>query len=297
MTTSVEQTKSLIAIVGVTASGKSDLAIELAEKFQGEIICADSRTVYRGMDIVTAKPSAEDRARVPHHLLDIADPGERVSAAEFQRLAYGAMEAIWAHGHLPILVGGSGLYVDSVLFDYNFPIIANEIMRAELESLNTEQLLERLKVEDPVGFATIDRGNRRRVIRAIETAGMPPSKDRQLRPHTLVLGIDANNEVIHSRIEARIQKMLNQGLIDEVRAMAESYGWDAEAMTGIGYRAFRGVVKGNKSVDEAVADFVRGDMMLVKKQRTWFRRNKSIRWLTSTDQAIGLVRQFLADDV
>jgi len=270
----------MIAIVGTTASGKTDLALKLASKYNGEIICADSRTIYRGMDIGTAKPTLAEQAAVPHHLLDVIEPGERLGAAEFKRLAEAAARDVLSRGRLPFLVGGSGMYVDAVLYDYKFPSGSDEKMRQKFEKLNDESLREMLAAEDPEAYGRVDLMNRRRVIRALETAGQPSSKRIEVRPDILVLGLTMNKEVIQKRIEQRIEKMLSEGFIQEVQTIGERYGWDCTAFEVIGYRAFKDVVFGRKTVAEATADFVSGDMALYKKQLTWFKRNKQIHWLT-----------------
>ncbi len=283
----------LIAVVGPTASGKTDLAIRLAEEFGGEIVCADSRTIYRGMDIGTAKPTARERARVPHHLLDIVDPNETLSAAAFKALAEEAIAGIAARGHVPILVGGSGLYIDAVLFDYQFPRMVDPAQRAIFETMSDDELREMLAAEAPVAYERVDLANRRRVLRAVETAGEGRSRSDVLRAETLVLGLALNKEITQSRVAQRIEKMLDQGFIREVRTIGEKFGWDGEAMNVIGYRAFKYHVHGDKSLDEAKADFVRGDMALYKKQMTWFKRNPAIVWLENPNDVLELVRGFL----
>ncbi len=283
----------LIVIVGPTASGKTDLVLGLAEAFNGEIVCADSRTIYRGMDIGTAKPTAEEQARVPHHLLDVIDPGEVLSVAAFKTLAEAAIADIHARRKVPFLVGGSGLYIDAVLFDYQFPAEADPARRQQLEAISLPELLELLAAEDPEAFEVVDRANRRRVIRALETVGQSKTRRQEVSPQTLVLGLAMNKEVIQKRISQRVQKALSQGLLEEVQHIGETYGWDSEAMTGIWYRVLSGVVLGTKTMDEAVVECVRGDMMLVKKQLTWFKRNPAIVWLDDVTQAKGLVHQFL----
>lgn len=283
----------LIVIVGPTASGKSDLAMKLAKEFNGEIVAADSRTVYRGMDIGTAKPSRQEMLQVPHHLIDIREPGQPLSAAEFKELALESIADITGRGKLPILVGGSGLYIDSVIYDYRFPATANPKLRQELEKLSSEELLDRLESVDPEAAATVDRHNRRRVIRAIETAGQPRAKSQDLRPNTLVLGLAVNKNELQSRIAQRAEFMLSKGLLVEVESLGKKYGWECEAMTGPAYRAFRGVVEGTKTQEQALADFVRGDMALAKKQMTWFKRNPHIVWLEDSHEALDLVSKFL----
>jgi tRNA dimethylallyltransferase len=284
---------NMIAIVGPTASGKTDLSIELAEKFNGEIVCADSRTVYRGMDIGTAKPGVEQRKRVKHHMLDLINPDQKMSAAEFKDRAQAAIADIAARGRVPFLVGGSGLYVDAVLFDYQFPEDEGFRGLVQLEAMSDHELRLILEAEDPDAAGRVDFNNRRRVIRAIETAGQRRSRNSSVRADTLVIGLASNKEVARERITKRLEKMLAEGLIDEVRRLSESYGWGAEAMTGIGYRAFAGVVSGSKSVEQAKADCIRGDLSLWKRQMTWFRRNAEIQWLENPDKAEPLVARFL----
>jgi tRNA dimethylallyltransferase len=283
----------IIAILGPTASGKTHLALDLAVKYNGEIICADSRTIYRGMDIGTAKPTAQEQERVRHHLLDIVDPGESLSAAAFKTLAGAAINDVLSRGKVPFLVGGSGLYIDAVLYDYQFPGEANPDRRAELEAFDTDELRELLAAADPEAFERVDLANRRRIIRAIETAGQAVSRLSAVGSHVLVLGLRMSKKVAHERIARRIQKMLEEGFIEEVRRIGETYGWDSPAMTVIGYKAFKDVAVGKKTIGDGAIDFARGDMALYKKQMTWFRRNQDIKWLEDSGQAERLVRDFL----
>jgi tRNA dimethylallyltransferase len=275
----------MIVIVGPTASGKSDLAMLLAEKLHGEIVCADSRTIYRGMDIGTAKPNKEDRAKVPHHLLDIAEPGEIMTVARFKSLAVSACRDIQSRGHLPILVGGSGLYIDSIIFDYQFPSEADESKRLKLEKLDDLALQEMLKLEDPAAYERVDLANRRRVVRAIETAGFSRSRSEEILPDTLVLGIRVSKEVAHDRIEKRTTLMLNKGFLEEVRIIGTTYGWDSSALNITGYGSFKDVVLGTKSAEQGAADMVAATMALYKKQMTWFKRNSAIKWLDGSSES------------
>lgn len=284
----------LIVICGPTASGKTALALDLASRYNGEIVCADSRTIYREMDIGTAKPTADEQTRVKHHLLDVVDPGERLSAAAFKALAEASIAEIKSRGKLPFLVGGSGLYIDAVVFDYEFPGAANAERRARLEAMTDEELQELLAAEDPAAYERVDLSNRRRVIRAVETAGQTRFKRSEPRAETLLLGMMLNKEITQIRVEQRIKKMLEEGFIGEVQKIGDRYGWDSEALSVVGYRAFRDVVLGTKTIEQGVADFVRGDMALYKKQVTWFKRNKAIQWVDSAAKADELVQGFLA---
>lgn len=281
----------LIAIVGETASGKSALAMALAEKFDGELVCADSWTVYRGFDIGTAKPTAEERARVPHHLLDVADPEEGFSAVLFQRLAKETIADITVRGKLPIMVGGTGLYIDSILYDYGFLPPTDPSMRAELNAMILPEVLRRAET---LGLDTtgIDLHNKRRVIRLIENNGARPTK-HELRPNTLVLGIATDREKLHERVTARVDTMLAAGLENEVRKLAAQYGWDAEPMKGIGYREWCEYFEGSVGLGETRAKIIKATMDLAKRQRTWFKRNDSIQWVSDPSNAVEIVTTFL----
>lgn len=279
----------LVAIVGPTASGKSALAMEIAERYGGEIIAADSRTVYRGMDIGTAKPSVVYQQRVPHHCLDLAEPGTRFTAADFQVAAGAAIKDIHSRGKLPILVGGTGLYANAVLYDYTFP---GSFLKCGIYSTNIEELQKQV---DELGLTLnqSDYHNPRRLMRAIETAGQPRSKS-QLRSNALVVGLNPGRGELESRIASRIDTMIKAGFVDEVRQLLQVYGSDSEAMTGIGYRAFAGYVEGTKSLNEAKSEFIRGDINLAKRQMTWFKRNPDIHWIADPADAQRLVEEFLA---
>lgn len=284
----------MISIVGPTASGKTALAIDLAIKYGGEIVCADSRTIYRGMNIGTAKPTDEEQAKVPHHMLNLVEPGEPYTVVDFKRQAEEVINSIGARGKVPFLVGGSGLYIDSILYDYQFPEPKSTM---SFGGLSDEALRQELAKADPVAYESIDIANRRRVERALATVGVGKTKRSLIRPNTLVLGMAVNKEVIRKRIEARIDIMLSQGFIKEVAWLGETYGWESEAMSGVGYRAFKAVILGHSSAEVGRQQFIDGDCKLVKKQLTWFKRNHEIHWLDEPGGATALVGAFLARDV
>jgi tRNA dimethylallyltransferase len=285
----------LVVVVGPTASGKSELAMNLAREFEGEIICADSRTVYRGMDIGTAKPSKLDQQEIPHHLLDVVDPNQDFSVGEFKARAIQAIEDISSRGRLPIMVGGSGLYIDSVLFDYQFPAGPIDVsLRRELEAKPLGELVEQLKHVDEVAAKTVDLRNPRRVMRAIEMAGKTKSRAHLLRPETLVIGMSLNKEVIQNRIEKRSKLMLQQGVIEEAKRLSTTYGWRPESMTGPAYKAARSIIEGEEDEAGWYEANLKAEMALVKKQMTWFRRNSYIQWIEDSAQARQLVKSFLA---
>ncbi|MGH7240932.1 MAG: tRNA (adenosine(37)-N6)-dimethylallyltransferase MiaA [Candidatus Saccharimonadales bacterium] len=287
----------LVVIVGETGSGKSALAVELAQKFDGEIICADSWTVYKGFDIGTAKPSNRERLLVPHHLLDVADPRGGFNAVIFQELAFAAINAVVRRGKVPILVGGTGLYIDSVIYQYQFLEKPPEGMRAELNELTLDELLVKAEQQGLLTQA-IDTRNKRRVIRLIESEGRLPSR-KPLRENTLIMGLSIPREELRERVELRVDAMLLAGLEDEVRALADRYGWDAEPMKGIGYWQWRDYFAGEGSRDEVRAKIIKASMDLAKRQRTWFKRNESIHWLATEDklaEAVDLATTFLNKD-
>jgi tRNA dimethylallyltransferase len=277
----------LLVIVGETASGKSSLALELAKRLNGELICADSWTVYKGFDIGTAKPSAFEQAEVPHHLLDVADPTEGFSAVLFQKLAQQAIADITNRGKLPIMVGGTGLYIDSVIYDYSFAPAPDPALRAELNRLSLEELLKKAK-ELELDTSTIDTRNKRRIIRLIENDGHLPSR-QELRENTLVLGIAVPRDELKERIESRTDTMLTAGLEHEVRALAEQYGWDAEPMKGIGYASWKAYFEGTQSLVETRQSIIKATMDLAKRQRTWFKRNNSIHWVNDRSKITEVV--------
>ncbi len=288
----------LVVVVGETASGKSALAMALAEKFDGELICADSWTVYKGFEVGTAKPSAEERARVRHHVLDVADPERGFSVVEFQKLARAAIEDIQSRGKLPVMVGGTGLYIDSVLYEYQFLPAPAVGRREELNRLSLEQL-QQMALAGGWDTAGVDMRNKRRLVRLIENEGLRPSK-AELRDNTLMMGIEVEREHLRQRVTQRVEAMLADGLEAEVRLLSQRYGWEAEPMKGIGYREWRPFfepVPGNKQdLEQTKARIVAATMGLAKRQRTWFQRNDRIHWLQPANtitKAVGLVTTFI----
>ncbi len=283
--------KPLLVIVGETASGKSALAMELARQFDGEIISADSWTVYRGFDIGTAKPSEADQREVPHHLLDITDAKDGFSAVLFKRLAEQVIEEIGARGKVPILVGGTGLYIDSVLYDYGFLAPADPERRDQLNDMTLPALLQLAK-DLGLDTGTVDERNKRRVIRLIENMGAEPTR-QPLRENTLVLGVRIPRDQLEARVTERVDGMLAAGLEDEVRELAGQYGWDVEPMKGIGYREWEPYVAGTQDLAQTRERIIRATLQLAKRQRTWFRRNNSIHWVNDRSKAVDITTTLL----
>ncbi len=273
------QVPKLVVVVGETASGKSALAMQLAQQFNGELICADSWTVRRELNIGTAKPSQAEQALVPHHLLDVVGPDEDFTAAVFKRLALAAIDDIAGRGKLPIMVGGTGLYIDGVLFDYNFLPAGDRGDREALNSLTLNELLARIEAAG-LDLGDVDIRNKRRLIRLLETSGAEPTK-KELRKNTLIIGLQPDREVLKERITLRVQAMIQAGLEAEVRALAERYGWGCEGLKGIGYREWQDYVLGTHSLELTEQRIISGTVGLAKRQRTWFKRNKSIHWFAT----------------
>jgi tRNA dimethylallyltransferase len=276
----------LLVIVGETASGKSALALELAERFDGEIICADSRTVYRGMDIGTAKPSAEDQRRVKHFCLDLVAPDEPFTVADFKRQAQAAIADISARGKLPILVGGTGLYVDAILYDYTFRAPADKSIRSEHTALSVGELQNRLNER---GIALPNNPhNPRHLIRALETDGVEPTR-QPLRPNTLIIGLTVEREVLKERIVARVSQMIESGLTEEAEKLGQTYGWDTPPMQTIGYEEWKEYFLGTATLVVTKELIVKNTLAYAKRQRTWFKRNKSIHWYYNRGEIANIV--------
>lgn len=280
----------LLALVGPTASGKTAASIALAERLGAEIVAVDSMAVYRGMDVGTATPSPEERARVPHHLLDVADPREPFSVARFQALARRALEDIAEHGRRPLLVGGSGLYFRAVVDDLEFPGTDPGLRRsleAEAEAVGAERLHRRLADLDPPAAAKIEAANVRRTVRALEVAaltGRPFSSyahawDRYPEGRCRPAGVRIRPGILAERIESRVRRMVEEGLLEEVDALLER-GFEPflTASQAIGYLEAMQHLRGVLTVEEAMERTVRRTRALARRQMAWFRRDPRIRW-------------------
>lgn len=289
--------RRVVAIVGPTASGKSAIALELAERLGGEIVNADSRQVYRGMDIGTAKPSLADRQRVPHHLYDIVEPTETYSLALYRRDAHAAFESCWSRGALPWPVGGTGQYVWGLLEDWQVPEVAPApALRAELQAVadegGVEALHTRLVAVDPVAAGRIDARNVRRVIRAIEVhavTGIPISTwQRKGTPDfgVTVFGIEVATDELIWRTDTRVVAMFAAGFVEEVEALlACGVPDDAPAMSSIGYSQVVRLLRGAITRDEAIALTQRATRQLARRQRQWFRADDPrITWVQTADE-------------
>ncbi len=303
----------LLAIVGPTGIGKSRLALNLAQAFQGEIVSADSRQVYRYMDIGTAKPSREERALVPHHLIDIVNPDEDFSLAQYQHLAYQAINDIHHRGKLPLLVGGSGLYVWAVLEGWKIPEVppSTEFRRSLEEKVaggGLPELLKELAEVDPVAVQRIDPRNVRRVIRALEVhqnAGAPISRLQKKSPppyQTLIIGLTAGRAELYRRIDARVDRMIEQGLVEEVKKLLEmGYSLSLPAMSGIGYKQIGMYLNGEMTLPEATQKIKVETHRFVRHQYNWFRlKDERLKWFDVERQPdseiTALVERFAAEE-
>lgn len=274
----------LVAIVGPTASGKSALGMRVAQDFGGEIICADSRTIYKDMNIGTAKPSATDQTAVPHHLLDIVDPDQSYSAAEFKTAALDVINQIRGRDKLPVMVGGSGLYAYSVLYDYQFPAGARSEVRLELESKPLSQLVERLQELDPELAASIDLKNARRVIRAIETAGQERTQSH-LMPGTILIGLRPDVDTLERNISDRTRQMIKAGLQKETAAIIKQFGSDLEVLHSPGYQEMLDHIADTIDLAKTAELINLHTKQLAKRQLAWFKRNPDIHWFENGEAA------------
>jgi tRNA dimethylallyltransferase len=282
----------VVAVVGPTAAGKSALSLALAKALDGEVVNADSMQLYRGMDIGTAKLRPDERAGVAHHVLDIWDVTEPASVAAYQALARAAVDGIRARGRVPLLVGGSGLYIRAVLDDFAFPGTDPSLraaLEAELDASGPAPLYEKLRAADPAAAERILPSNGRRIVRALEVvtltgrpfaAELPPPRPAY---RAVQIGVDLEAAALDARIAARVDQMWASGLVDEVRTL-ESRGLRAgrTASRALGYQQVLRFLAGECTEAEAHAETVRATRRFVRRQRSWFRRDPRVRWLDAT---------------
>lgn len=268
----------VVVIVGPTASGKTAAAFELAQKYPAEIICADSRTLYRGLDIGTAKPSLVEQ-KIPHWGLDLIDPDERFSAAEFKQYAQNAIQDIQSRGKIPIVVGGTGLYIDALIFDYTFGPARDNDLRKKLEQFDFMEL-KKYCIENNIELPK-NENNRRHLIGAIERQGAEVSRQTRPGEQYIVVGITTEKSTLMERIASRFDAMIASGVVDEARRAIDMYGTDAPGLSGSIYRLIAQADAEGYAIDELKRRVVTSDWQLAKRQRTWFARNKCIHWLDS----------------
>jgi tRNA dimethylallyltransferase len=309
----------ILVVVGPTASGKTALGVALAKRLGGEIISADSMQIYKHMNIGTAKVSLDEMQGVPHHLIDCVSPDEEFSVAKYKAAALEAIEAILSKGKLPIIIGGTGLYINSLSLPWDFQKKdSDEKIRwrltAEAEVLGNKALYERLKSVDPVTAEIVHPNNLNRLIRALEIyelTGKPKSDfDEETKKHSvpydyIILGLDWDRETLYDRINRRVDRMIEEGLIEETKMLIErGYDWNLTALKAIGYKELKAYLEGQSSLAEAVTILKRDSRHYAKRQMTWFRKDKRIQWLkmnetrdleTQVEECLKLIRPQLSN--
>ncbi|MEK7084287.1 MAG: tRNA (adenosine(37)-N6)-dimethylallyltransferase MiaA [Patescibacteria group bacterium] len=303
----------VIVLVGPTASGKTAWGLRLAKEFHGEIISADSRQIYTKMDIGTAKQPGEWRwdgkrktyvvEGVPHALIDFLDPGKQFTVAEFREAAIAAINGMVERGKVPFVIGGTGLYIQALVDNYQIPRVApNRKLRKSLEGKNLKELVVLLSSIDPETVKYIDTNNVRRVIRALEVciltgkSFLEQQKKGEPMYQFLELGIRIPREHLYERIEQRVEAMLSQGLVEEVEfLLRQKYSWGLPSMSGIGYRQFQEYSEGKISLEKAVERLKRDTRHFARRQMTWFRRDAKIEWCEAYEEAQRLVESFLSE--
>lgn len=320
----------VVAVVGTTASGKSDLAIQLARVFNGEIVSVDSRQIYKEMDIGTNKEPGHvvsvDRpdvsverfkdspvslrdvlsapyvsGEIPHYLISVVRPDQTLTLAHVQQLAFGIIDDIVKRGKVPVLVGGTGLYTSATLENWQLPEgLPDPKVRAELSVLPLEQLQSRLKMLDPLAYDSIDRFNPRRLIRAIEMAlqgqGHGRAKKGEPKYEALYLAPAFDKALVYKRIDDRVDRMVREGLIEEVKQVGEKYGYDCVAMTGHAYQQIGWYLQGKISLEEAVELSKKVTRAYAKRQITWWKKFGPVTWVKDATEALNIVRGFFRLD-
>ena len=298
----------IIAILGPTSSGKTSLGIEIAKQVDGEIISVDSRQVYRGMDIVTGKEpgewNEEDQSlmidNVVHWGIDLVDPDEDFSVADFKLYAEQKIEEIVSRSHMPILVGGTGFWLQALIDNFDLTQTAQDAaLRAKLEGQSVEELFDQYKALDPEGAEVIDAQNKRRLIRALEVTmvtGKPFSTQQsrgESKYEVLQIGIEVNRQVLFDRINRRVDKMMEQGLLEEVRVLHDRYGCEIPSMSGIGYRQFCRYLDGLQTIEESLEEMKRDSRHYAKRQVTWWKRDERIIWVRRSEETKEIIKKFL----
>lgn len=279
--------KKLLILVGPTAAGKTELSLVLGELLHGEIVSADSRLFYRGMDIGTAKPTLTDFQRVPHHLINVCPPDRTLTLGEYQQLAYSKIDQVIERNNLPLLVGGTGQYVMAVAEGWGIPRVApNPLLRDQLLALGRAEMNRWLEYLDPAAAEKIDSRNERRVIRALEVAlisGYPITELQRKSPpdYDMVwIGLYREREILYQRIDQRVDEMIANGLVDEVNGLRQQgFNRNLPSMSGLGYRQIYAYLEGESTLDEAVQRIKFETHRFARQQSTWFRKNdRRINW-------------------
>jgi tRNA dimethylallyltransferase len=298
---------TLVVIGGATATGKSDLAIALAERIGGEIVNADSMQLYRGMDIGTAKLSLEERRGIPHHMLDLVEVSTDVNVAWFQERARARIDELLARKIPVIVVGGTGFYIKAILDDLNFPDTdpaVREQITVLAEKIGNDAIHQRLAVLDPAAAAAIPKENVRRVIRAlevIEITGKPftanlPRVDSTRYPHAIQFGLEIDRELLHNRVELRVDQMFERGLVAEVETLISQGLLEGKtARAALGYAQVVAALAGEISMEAAISDTKLATRQLIRRQETWFRRDERITWLPESVDRLEIIEKAIVN--
>lgn len=279
----MESRPKIVAIVGQTASGKTRLAIELAKKFNGEIICADSRTIYKGMDKGTAKPTITQQSEVIHHCLDIIKPDQKYSVAQFKKDATKAVDSIYLKGKIPIIVGGSGLYIDALLYDFDLEKIDTRKIDRNLSLEDLQEISKKLRLNP----SEQTMQNKQHLVRFIERDG---KNSRKKLTNTILIGIDIDKETLDDRMTKRVEQMFEDGLVNEAKNLLIDNNEQSIALMTSGYGPIISYINSEISLDDAKIDLVKNHKNLAKKQKTWFKRNNDIVWVDNILQAEQVIK-------
>jgi tRNA dimethylallyltransferase len=285
----VAKSIEIIAIVGPTASGKTALAMSVARAFNGEIIAVDSRTIYKGLNVGTAKPTAEQQSEIKHWAIDIVEPSEKYSAAQFKQYANKAITSIRANGKLPIMVGGTGLYMDGVLYDFSFTE-PNHKLREELQTKSVDELKQQIRT---LGLPMPHNNqNKLHLITAIERNGVATER-KKLRKGVLLVGISPDRTELRRIVTVRAKQMLENGVLEEAKQASSAYGWDAPGLQGGIYTILKQYIDGDITEEECLKNYITSDMRLAKRQMTWLKRNTDIQWFTDIKTAEAWIQKTL----
>ncbi len=289
----------LIIILGPTASGKSNLSIKLAKKFNGEIISADSRQIYKEMNIGTAKITKKEMSDIPHYMIDIVNPNQNFTLAQFQKKTIKIIKDIQKINKLPFLVGGTGLYIQSVIDNLKIPETKpDEKLRNKLEKLTNQELINKLEKLDPKALKIIDTKNKRRLVRALEICLLtkkPFSEQRKKNKpifNTLQIGLKLNTNNLEQKIDQRTEKMIKKGLIEENKKLLKKYGSKPYSMSGIGYKEIISYINNEITIEQAKKLIKIHTRQYAKRQMTWFKRDKRIKWVKDYSEAKKLIQLF-----
>lgn len=279
-------------IVGPTASAKSSLAMKVAVKLSGEIVCADSQTLRKHLDIGTAKPTKQEQQKIPHHMLDIIEPMDQYSVAEFQKKSRSIIADIKKRAKLPIIVGGSGMYVDSLYYDYSIEERPSSFDKAELEQKSVEELQKIIKEH---GWKLPEnKQNQRHLVGLIMRGGEVKQDRKSTDSSKCMVGLMPDDETLKHRINSRVEQMFELGLVEETKRLLETFGTFPTSIDAIGYPIVENHIKGSISLQEAKRDFARGHWQYARKQKAWFKRNPNISWFTEKEAALKYIEQSMS---